>query len=181
MQVFNEKKLAELIIFFTKHSQGDRLFGSTKLNKLLWAADFAAYGHMGRSITGTKYIHQQQGPTPDPAQFMSVREQLVISGRLRIEEEETYQGTKKRPVTDSEPDMSLFNEAEIDLCQDTLEDLRRMSNREVSEWSHKFPGWLYTRQGEEIPYSTIFLAEKQNAILEDVERGLEIARGLGQL
>ncbi len=136
---------------------------------------------MGRSITGTKYIHQQQGPTPDPAQFMSVREQLVSSGRLRIEEEETYQGTKKRPVTDSEPDMSLFNEAEIDLCQDTLEDLRRMSNREVSDWSHNSPGWLYTRQGEEIPYQTVFLAKKRPATLDDIEWGLEIARNLGEL
>jgi hypothetical protein len=179
MQAFEPKKLAELIIYFTKHSQDDLLFGSTKLNKLLWVADFLAYGYMGRSLTGATYIHQEQGPTPSPDQFIGVRDALVKSGRLRVEEEETYRGTKKRPVTESEPDMSLFNDAEVDLCRDVLEELTRMSNREVSEWSHKFPGWLYTRQGEEIPYQTVYLWEQYPATKEDLAWGLRVAKELG--
>jgi hypothetical protein len=179
MHAFEPRKLAELIIFFTKYSHDDRLFGATKLDKLLWAADFLAYGHMGQSITGATYVHQSQGPAPSPEQFMTVRDTLLQSGRLRIEEEESYQGTIRRPVTDSEPDMSLFNEAEIDLCWDVLEELRRMSNREVSEWSHKFPGWLYTHQGEEIPYQTVYLWEQFPATKEDLEWGLRVAKELG--
>lgn len=179
MQVFHEEKLAELIVFFTKHSQDDRLFGSTKLNKLLWAADFLAYGYMGQSITGARYIHQERGPTPAPEQFMPVRDSLIRSGRLRIEEEETYRGTMRRPVTDSDPDETLFEDGELDLCRDLLEDFGRMSNREVSKWSHDFPGWRYSRLGEEIPYQAVYLWEKEPVTKDDIEWGLRVAGELG--
>ena len=179
MQAFNAEKLAELIIFFTKHSEDDRLFGSTKLNKLLWVADFLAYGHLGHSITGTTYIHQQQGPTPAPAQFLSVRDNLMQSGRLQIIERETYRGTLHRPYTQSEPDESYFDEDELALCRDVLDDFARMSNHEVSKWSHEFPGWLYTGQGEVIPYSTVFLWEKEPVTKDDLEWGLRTAQRLG--
>ena len=128
--VFDRRKFAELILFFTKGSEGDRLFGSTKLNKLLWYADFLAYGHMGRPITGATYVHQEHGPTPKPEQLLSARDELIKQGRLRVEEEETYNGTKKRLVALDEPDLTLFTEAELDLCQDALESFRRMSNIE---------------------------------------------------
>src|SRR5574341_367355 len=95
---FDRDKLAELIMFFASESASDRLFGSTKLNKLLFLSDFLSYGYRGCSITGTTYIHQKRGPTPDPDQFLPVREELIDSGRLGITLEETFLGNRKRPV-----------------------------------------------------------------------------------
>jgi hypothetical protein len=181
MQVFDPRKLAELSILFTKYNQHDRLFGMTKLNMLLWVADFLAFGYMGKSITGATYVHQPQGPAPDPAQFGLIQEGLIRSGRLRIEEEETYLGIKKQPRTDSEPDLSLFTDAELDLCWDTLENLRRMSSAEANIWSRSFPGWLYTTEGEEIPYSTVYLWERRPATKEDLVWGSSVAAALGIL
>ncbi len=178
MQIFNKDKLAELILFFARHSQDDRLFGSTKLNKLLFAADFTAYGHLGRSITGATYIHQEQGPTPKPEQFLPIRDELIRAHKLTMIEEETYIGVKKRPVANTEPDLSLFSEIEMDLCRDTLESFKRMSNTEISNWSHNIPGWRYTKQGEEIPYSAVYLWEKQPLNMEDMEWAQNTARQL---
>lgn len=178
MQVFNTQKLAELIIFFAKHSQDDRLFGSTKLNKLLWAADFLAYGHLGHSITGTTYIHQEQGPTPLPIQFLPVRASLINSKRLHIVENETYAGMMHRPIANSEPDLSIFDEDELDLCLDVLANFSRMSNREVSNWSHEFVGWRYTRQGETIPYQTVFFWEKEPVTKDDFEWAIRTIESL---
>src|SRR5262245_61954489 len=98
MDTFTEKKLEELIVFFAHESAGDTFFGSTKLNKLLFIADFLAYGYLGKSITGTTYIHQDHGPTPAPRQFMQARENLINQDRLEIVEELTYTGLRKRPV-----------------------------------------------------------------------------------
>src|SRR5690606_1570423 len=96
--MFEKEKLAELVIFFARESEKDRLFGSTKLNKLLFLADFLAYGYLGKPITGARYIHKKRGPTPSPDEFLPVREDLIANGRLNIIEEETYYGTRKRPV-----------------------------------------------------------------------------------
>ena len=100
---FDKEKLAELVIFFASESEKDRLFGSTKLNKLLFLADFLAYGYLGSPITGARYIHQKRGPTPSPDEFLPVRESLVANGRLEIVEEETFYGTRKRPKSNNKP------------------------------------------------------------------------------
>ncbi len=156
---FNAKKLAELVMFFAHASDNDRLFGSTKLNKLLLLADFKAFGYLGEPITGAEYIHQQFGPTPSPRQLMPVLDRLVNEGRLQIETQETYKGLRKRPVALTSPNLELFSEDEIQICLDALDSLKQMSNEESSEWSHKFLGWLSTREGETIPYATTFMWE----------------------
>jgi len=58
-----EKKLGNLIIFFV---QNTRYCGVTKLNKLLYAADFIHFRQTGRSITGNRYFAFQRGPVARP-------------------------------------------------------------------------------------------------------------------
>lgn len=178
-QQFDPKAMSELILFFANESEGDRFFGAIKLNKLLFIADFMAYGYLGHSITGATYVHQERGPTPAPNQFLSVRDALVNAGELLIEEEETYNGTRKRPVALRKPDLSIFSEAEIELCRDVLASLEAMSGMTVSEWSHRFVGWQYTEQGQEIPYSTVYLWERPSATTEDFKRAHVVAQQLG--
>lgn len=180
---FDKEKLAELVIFFARESEKDRLFGSTKLNKLLFLADFLAYGYLGMPITGANYIHQKRGPTPSPDEFLPVREQLITDGRLSIIEQETYYGTRKRPVTSSNPDMSKFSNKEVEIAYEALETLKHMGNVESENWSHKFVGWLSTAEGEEIPYSTAYLWQGVPLSEEDFEwaRATAVQLGLGEL
>jgi hypothetical protein len=179
MQSFDHRKMAELIVLFAKSSEEDRFFGSVKLNKLLFAADFMAYGYMGRSITGATYIHQEQGPAPSPEQFLSVRDDLVHRGRLEIVEEETYNGARNRPVAKDDPDRSLFNEAELTLVGDVLEWLRCMNSMMASDWSHQFSGWKHTKQGEVIPYATVYLWCKVPATEDDFTWAGQTVKNLG--
>jgi len=180
---FDKEKLAELIIFFARESDRDRLFGSTKLNKLLFLADFLAFGHLGKPITGARYIHQKRGPTPSPDEFLPVRESLIDAERLEIVEEETYYGTKKRPVAKSNPDMSKFSKKEIEIALEALETLKHMGNIESETWSHKFIGWIYTTEGQEISYSSAYLWQGVPLSEEDYEWARNTARqlGLGEL
>jgi hypothetical protein len=180
---FDKEKLAEPIIFFACESKDDRLFGSTKLNKLLFLADFLAYGHLGNSITGARYIHQKRGPTPSPDEFLPVRESLISSGRLAITEKETYYGTRKRPVTEDKPDLKKFSKKELEIAYEALETLKHMGNVDSEVWSHKFVGWLSTSEGETIPYSTAYLWQGIPLSEEDYEWARKTARqlGLGEL
>lgn len=175
----DRRKLAELIILFAREGTGDRYFGATKLNKLLFAADFLAYGYLGRSITGATYIHQKQGPTPKPADFLSVRDDLIGEGRLVIRSEHTYSGVRQRPVTDDEPNVTLFDSQEIEICYAVIESLKDKNSVETSEWSHKFPGWLYTKEGEEIPYNSVYLWRRIPATADDFEWARQSSISLG--
>jgi hypothetical protein len=178
---FDENKLAELIVFFAKENADDRHFGATKLNKLLFTADFMAYAYLGKPITGATYIRQQFGPTPEPRQFLPVREKLEKEGRIKIAAEETYSGPQQRPRALSEPNLNFFTEKELAICRDVIDLLRPLRNVESSDWSHEFPGWLYARNGEVIPYETVYLWRKEPATLEDREWAESIAQKRGLL
>jgi len=59
---FSEEMLENMILYFA--SQADGVL-KTKLNKLLWYADFLHYDIYSVSITGTAYVPLPQGPVPD--------------------------------------------------------------------------------------------------------------------
>ena len=56
-----DKKLKELVLYIAQKSEDDPSFGATKLNKILFAADFYFFGQTGRSITGASYVHRGKG------------------------------------------------------------------------------------------------------------------------
>jgi len=61
---YNEEKLAELILYVCHKSEADERFGATKLNKILFYSDFAAYRQLGQPITGADYQNLEEGPAP---------------------------------------------------------------------------------------------------------------------
>ncbi|MBI1729212.1 SocA family protein [Candidatus Acetothermia bacterium] len=178
-QQSGDVKLEELIVFFAQECIGDKHFGATKLNKLLFTADFWAHAYLGRSITGTKYIRQQFGPTPDPDLFLKIRQSLIDDGRITIVGEETYRGIRQRPIALTEPNLQIFDKNEIALCRDIIEFLRPLYGVESSEWSHEFPGWQYTNEGDTIPYESVFLWRKEPVTQEDKEWAKSIGQQLG--
>lgn len=52
------------MLYIAKRSLTDPYFGYVKLNKILFYADFVAYGELGKPITGATYIRNLYGPTP---------------------------------------------------------------------------------------------------------------------
>jgi uncharacterized phage-associated protein len=170
---FNRQKFAELILYLAQESEGDRLFGSTKLNKLLFAADFWAYGFLGKPITGATYVHLQLGP--GPRELMDVRDELTREGRLSIEEHAMFGGrVQKRPVAESNPNLSVFTREELQLCHTVLDVFKHMGAGDISDWSHRALGWLLTDDGEEIPYETVFVWRDEPITPSDMRRAQEL-------
>ena len=163
------EKMGELILYFSDKSCDDPYFGSTKLNKLLFLADFWAYAHLGKSITGVTYVHQEHGPTPAPKLFLEVRNTLVSGGRLNMRQEDTFRGLRSRPQALQPPKTECFTSKELDVCNAALDELRHMSAVEASVWSHDFLGWRFTDEGQEIPYSSVFLWRKEPVTVGDLD------------
>ncbi len=151
----NARKLGELILYLAKRGADDPAFGTTRLYKELFLADFWAYRELGRPITGETYVHRQHGPAPK--HFQSIQADLVRRGKLRVVAVDVGGHTQKRPRAVSKPDTGLFSEPELDIIERAANELAGLSAKEVSDWSHERPGWKVTRDRQQIPYEMAFM------------------------
>ena len=153
-----DRKLGELILYISRKCEEDNRYGATKLNKILFYSDFIHYGKTGKSITGAGYQRLRWGPAP--RRLVPVREELLKSGALVVQEKEYLGRPQQRPLALRDADLSEFTGAEIAVVDETIEALWNANANDVSDFSHRFPGWKIAEKGEEIPYETVFLADR---------------------
>lgn len=153
---FNGRKFRELLLYVAQRSQADPRFGATKLNKVLYYADFAAFRILGSPITGAKYRRLQEGPVP--RQLVDQRDRLVAEEKAHIEKKEYYSGFQQRLVSDEEPDLGVFSQAELSIIDEVIDDLWHLDARGVSDRSHREAGWLAAKEREDIPYHTAWVS-----------------------
>ena len=177
--VFNEKKFTELVLYVAARCEADRYFGATKLNKILFFADFLAYHRTGNHITGAEYFALQYGPAPRP--MKAVQERMVAAGELTIDRRTRQQ----RPLALRRAKLAGFSAEEISLVDEVVEALREQDATLVSVLSHAFLGWQaawaeYQATGKRvrIPYSTAGVFNHPMDAFEESE-GLQIARRHG--
>lgn len=174
---FKPAKLRELIVYIAQRCADDPTFGSVKLNKILYYADIAAYRQFREPITGATYRKLSEGPAPK--EVLGARSTLIDSGRLKLEERVYFGHVQKRPVAtrNAGVDRSLFSTGELTIVNEVIEFFWGKSAREVSDYSHREPGWILAEDYEEIPYQAAHLnAEPIDQATQ--LRALEIAREL---
>ena len=155
----DDEKLAELIIFISYRSGDDPRFGSTKLNKLLFFADFLAYVKLGEAITKHVYMKLPNGPAP--RSMLRIIKQMIADKTLAIQERDHYGRTQKVPIALREAKLSLFSAEEIALVTDVLTTFRSNNAKGISELSHKFDGWKLAGDKENIPYEVALVRFKK--------------------
>lgn len=173
---YEEKKLAELMLYIALKCETHSLFGAVKLNKILFFSDFAAYARYGKAITGADYRRLELGPAPK--RLVPVREKLEADKAAFLRTTPTYDGLEqKRLIALREPDLSLFSAAEIAIVDSVISDLCHQSANEVSDKSHEHPGWALAADGESIPYEAALLPEFP---LPLTAKEIEIGRGFSR-
>lgn len=173
-------KLKELILYVANKSEDDPRFGATKLNKILYYADFAAYRTLGKSITGADYQNLSEGPAPK--QLLLRRNELLKAGDAVVERRQYYDGVQQRLIAHRPPDPEVFSEEELAIVDQVIDDLWDKNGTEVSHKSHKELGWLLTKRGEAIPYASAFFTSQDTPLTEEQEKmGRTIARRHGLL
>jgi hypothetical protein len=170
---WKKQKFVELMLYFSKRGLDEKLvIGSTKLNKLLFFADFRAYAELGAPITGARYFRLEHGPAPRA--LVPVRQELIDSGDVRFQD---------RPVDDwndvleplREPDLSIFSQDELRIAGEIFEELRHFNATAASDFSHlKSAGWRVVDDQEDIPYESAFTLTDP-APHEAIELGRELA------
>ncbi|MGN7887581.1 Panacea domain-containing protein [Dyadobacter sp. 22481] len=112
----------------------------TKLNKLLFYADFNAYRLTGYSITGLEYRAIQFGPVP--SQFQKIYVDLSEQGHISIEEQYFGNGAYGDEIKANIPfDETLFSQHELVVLQFVAKQYGKLSTDELVKLSHEEAGW----------------------------------------
>ncbi len=80
----NEPRFRELLLYISQKCANDPKFGAVKLNRILFLSDFLAFAHYGEPITDFEY--QKLGQGPAPRRLLPVRNQMIESKELGLQE-----------------------------------------------------------------------------------------------
>jgi putative zinc finger/helix-turn-helix YgiT family protein len=134
----NLEKFTEMVVFFTARLQPWK----TKLNKLLFYADFTMHKQSGYSISGVQYRAISMGPVPN--NFNSIFEYLSNRDDVDIYYT-TFQdggtGEQFKPNPKKEFNSQLFTEGELIILENIAERFKNTSTNEIIEISHREKAW----------------------------------------
>lgn len=144
LRAFDPDRLRETVVYLAAHVCD---LYRTKLNKVLFYLDFAAYRRDGSGFTGLRYAKADFGPVPD--QYELVMAALLDGKDLALQEK----GEGQVVVARRGADLSTFPASEVTLLDAVCAFANSFeSTSALSAFSHKEPGWIEVELGEFIPY-----------------------------
>ena len=135
----NFKKFSEMVVFFTEKLQPWK----TKLNKLLFYADFNMHQQTGFSISGIQYRAIPMGPVPN--NFNSIFEYLANKDEVDIYYTSFVDGgtgEQFKPNQNKSFNSELFSESELKVLHSIAEKFESTSTTEIIKISHKEKAWI---------------------------------------
>lgn len=130
-------KVSQIISFF---SENVHPLWKTKLNKLLFYADFFHYKRTGYSITGTSYRAIPHGPVP--SEFDKLYIKLVDDGLIQMLEIEV-RDIHGEAIKAFDPfNEALFSKSEVESLAKIVAEFRSKTATQIVKISHREKAWL---------------------------------------
>jgi hypothetical protein len=172
----SDEKLAELVVLVSRFSESDPLFGSIKLNKILFFIDFMAYRTLGKPVTGQAYFALENGPALryKARLWNSMQKRRDIAVR---KEPTVFDNDKERTLALRDPDVTKFSQSELGLIFKIIEAVRITTGSDLSDLSHTLFGWQLSKEKETIPYSMALVGQRKPTHAE-IEYGLTLEASL---
>jgi hypothetical protein len=165
-----KERLRELMLFIADRCENEPTFGATKLNKILFYADFMSYALYGEPITGVTYKKLDRGPVPTVLKL--VRDEMEVQGDIVVKKSSYHNLVQHRVISLREANLKKLKARDIKLVDEVIQALSKHNASEVSELSHN-RAWQIPGYGEPIPYEAAFLSDR-----EPTERDIARAREL---
>jgi len=144
-------KLREMVVFFCCHVGPTY---KTKMNKLLFYADFLHFRSFGQSISGTRYRAVPYGPVPE--RFGTLFEELAKEEVIDIHYEEMEDGKLREelhPRTSRSEQEGIFSERELQCLSLVADSFARLPPSRIVEVSHRELAWTENQKERQlIPY-----------------------------
>ncbi|MEM6800041.1 MAG: type II toxin-antitoxin system antitoxin SocA domain-containing protein [Bacteroidota bacterium] len=139
------EKVAHYVIYFAQQVKPMK----TRLNKLLFYADFLHFKRTGYSISGCNYRAIPYGPVP--SHFRELFGVLETEKYIQIEEELSESGHMgERFLALQKFDQSLFNQEELAHMEEVVNKLGEMKTKELIELSHGEDAWKKNEEEREL-------------------------------
>lgn len=138
-RVPNFTKLTEMILYFTECLSPWK----TKLNKLLFYADFTMHKESGFSISGVQYQAIPMGPVP--LNFNALYEYMTNKGILEANFTHFSDGgvgEQYKPCKNRKFDKSIFTEQELKVLEAIAGRFNTTTTREIIDISHQEKAWI---------------------------------------
>ena len=153
---FDREKLIQVVLYFAERLKPFK----TKLNKLLFYADFVHFRAIGQAITGLKYTAIQYGPVPSNYDILFGA--LADMNLIEIEYNMTEYGEVERILPNS---AYKFGESKLSVSE--LKAIERVAGRfsntsagQIAEISHKERAWAENIDRKDIiPFHYAFWLE----------------------
>jgi len=137
-RVPNLTKFTEMVVYFTHETQPFK----TKLNKLLFYADFSHFKKSGLSISGCRYRAIDMGPVPN--NFNSIFERIAGNDDVDINYTAFPNGSIGelfKPHSKREFNETVFEDDELDTLQAVVTKFGKTNTKEIIEISHEEDAW----------------------------------------
>lgn len=150
---FSPQALMEMMVFYAAKPAG---MLKTKLNKLLWYADFTHYRLYGVSISGATYVHLPYGPVPD--NYGTYLASLCDTETLVLDEIDFGPDTAgehmigEKLIATRDPRIDVFPLSAYAVLEATYRRFRHTGSKEISRLSHEEVGYTETKHMEPISY-----------------------------
>ena len=151
-----QQRLREAALYVMKKCEESTFFGLTKLNKILWKADFSAYASRRVPVTGRQYQRLQQGPAP--VEMLPVLQDLLRDGHIHIENRQQGALSEKRPISLVDPFLRYFSADDLAYLDAAIDYYRSHSGRGVSKDSHGI-AWKTRDNGAPMAYDLALLSD----------------------
>lgn len=139
-------KLFNAILYFSK---GGVL--KTKLNKLLFYADFKHFKDYAVSITGARYARIPFGPAPD--KYALYFATLIENGAIDVKElAYSEEVVGEEFISVKEPDLSLFSDSELKILATVKEYFKDFNAKKITDLSHDEEAYKKTAPADIISF-----------------------------
>jgi hypothetical protein len=152
-----QARLREMILYVSSRSAEMPRFGKTKLNKILWDADFSAYLERGTPVTGRSYQKLKAGPAP--IEMPVLLAEMTEAGLLAIEHVQLGEYTEQRTVAKTKPSLHYFSDDDLHYINRSIERYWDMSATQASDNSHGV-AWKTRDELDPLPYESALLSNE---------------------
>lgn len=143
----NFEKITEMVVYFS-----DKLSPfKTKMNKLLFYADFLMFKQSCFSISGMRYKAIEMGPVP--INFQSIFEYLANKNEIDIfttEFPQGYIGEQFKAKNDRPFRVELFSENELNVLEKVANVFKPTSTNQIIEISHLEEAWKKNEKNKSV-------------------------------
>lgn len=140
----NFKKLSQMVMFFSEKMKPT----VTKMNKLLFYADFLHYRETGFSLSGTRYLAHNYGPVPN--RFRSIFDYLTYNDLIKTTsfQFEGYIGENLVESDCNKLDKNLLEPVELRILEKVSQKFLNLSTKQIMDLSHEEDAWIDNEQSK---------------------------------